>query len=52
MKKQMQYANAEGVQYVVLIGDSELADGTATVKNMADGTQVTVSQSEISSAIC
>lgn len=52
MKKQMQFANAEGVQYVVLIGDSELAAGTATVKNMADGTQVTVSQAEIVKALC
>ena len=52
MKKQMQYANAEGVRYVVLIGDKELADGTATVKNMADGTQVTVPQSEIANALC
>lgn len=52
MKKQMQYANAEGVQYVVLIGDSELAAGTATVKNMADGSQVTVPQAEIATVIC
>lgn len=52
MKKQMQFANAEGVQYVVLIGDSELAAGTATVKNMADGTQVTVPQSEIVKSLC
>lgn len=47
MKKQLQFANAEGVGYVVMIGDQELADGTATVKNMADGSQVTVPQSEL-----
>lgn len=52
MKKQMQYANAEGVEYVVLIGDSELANGTATVKNMTDGTQVTVEQSKLSEVLC
>ena len=52
MKKQMQFANAEGVQFVVLIGDSELAAGTATVKNMADGTQVTVPQADIVKALC
>lgn len=52
MKKQMQYANAEGVQYVVMIGDEELANGTATVKNMAAGTQQTVAQSELASALC
>ena len=44
MKKQMQYANSEGVKYVVMIGDTELSEGTATVKNMADGVQVTVPQ--------
>ncbi|MDE6559887.1 MAG: histidine--tRNA ligase [Muribaculaceae bacterium] len=52
MKKQMQFANSEGVQYVVMIGDSELAEGTATVKNMADGTQTTVSQSKLLDVIC
>lgn len=52
MKKQMQYANAEGVQFVVLIGDSELSDGTATVKNMTDGTQTTVEQSKLTELLC
>ena len=52
MKKQMQYANAEGVQYVVLIGDTELAAGTATVKNMADGSQQTVAQTELADVLC
>ena len=52
MKKQMQFANAEGVQFVVLIGESELASGTATVKNMADGSQVNVLQADIATALC
>lgn len=52
MKKQMQYANAEGVQFVVLIGDSELSAGTATVKNMTDGTQTTVEQSKLTELLC
>lgn len=52
MKKQMQYANSEGVGYVVMIGDKELADGTATVKNMTDGSQVTLSQSELPTYLC
>ncbi|MDE6018402.1 MAG: histidine--tRNA ligase, partial [Muribaculaceae bacterium] len=52
MKKQMQYANSEGVKYVVMIGDTELSEGTATVKNMADGVQVTVPQSKLSEVIC
>lgn len=52
MKKQMQYANSEGVQYVVMIGEDELANGTASVKNMTDGSQVTVDQSKLTEVIC
>lgn len=51
IKKQMQYANAEGVHYVVMIGEEELANGTATVKNMVDGSQQTIAQSELPSAL-
>ncbi|MDE7080532.1 MAG: histidine--tRNA ligase [Muribaculaceae bacterium] len=39
MKKQMNYANAEGVAYVAIIGEDELASGTVTLKNMATGEQ-------------
>ena len=39
MKKQMNYANKKGVQYVVLVGEDEMTSGTLTVKNMTDGTQ-------------
>ncbi len=42
MKKQIGYANALAVPFFAIIGESELADGTVTVKNMADGTQTTV----------
>ncbi|MBD5277980.1 MAG: histidine--tRNA ligase [Bacteroides sp.] len=52
MKKQMQYANSEGVQYVSMIGEDELAEGTVTVKNMKDGTQVTIPQSKLSETLC
>ncbi len=43
MKKQMDYANRKGVPYVAFVGESEMRDGTVTLKNMADGTQQTVS---------
>lgn len=43
MKKQMDYANRKGVPYVAFVGESEMRDGTVTIKNMADGTQQTVS---------
>ena len=39
MKKQMNYANAEAVPYVAIIGEDELADGTVTLKDMATGEQ-------------
>lgn len=52
IKKQMQFANSENARYVVMIGEQELADGTATVKNMVDGSQATVAQSELLSKLC
>ena len=42
MKKQMDYANRKQVPFVAFVGESEMKDGTVTIKNMADGTQQTV----------
>ena len=42
MKKQMEYANRLSVPYVVIIGSDEMAQGVATVKNMATGEQSAV----------
>ncbi|MFG6386271.1 MAG: histidine--tRNA ligase [Muribaculaceae bacterium] len=42
MKKQMAYANSSMIPYVAIIGESEAADGTVTLKNMVEGTQETV----------
>lgn len=42
MKKQMAYANSSMIPYVAIIGDSEAADGTVTLKNMVEGSQETV----------
>jgi histidyl-tRNA synthetase len=39
MKKRMQKANAAGAAHVVIIGESELANGVAAVKNLATGDQ-------------
>lgn len=46
LKKQMTYANAAAIPYVAIIGEAEVAAGTVTIKNMAEGTQVTVPVSE------
>ena len=39
MKKQMGYANSEKIPYVAIIGESELANGTVTLKDMTSGEQ-------------
>lgn len=39
MKKQMSYANDANVRYVAIVGESELAEGKVTVKNMESGEQ-------------
>ena len=43
MKKQLNYANKSNIQYVVLVGESELASNTFTLKNMVTGEQNTMS---------
>lgn len=39
MKRQMAYANHADIPYVALIGSEEAAQGCLTLKNMADGSQ-------------
>ena len=47
MKKQMDYANRKGVPFVAFIGESELQNGTVTLKNMTDGSQQTMTVDEM-----
>ena len=47
MKKQMSYANAHNIPYVALVGESELAEGKVTLKNMATGEQKLVTPAEL-----
>lgn len=42
MKKQMNFANKRNIPFVALIGESEIADNTITLKNMEAGTQETI----------
>ena len=51
MKKQMSYANAKQIPFVVLAGDNEIAEGKVTLKNMETGEQKLVSDDELISAI-
>lgn len=39
MKKQMNYANAKGIPFVAMVGESEMSSMTIAIKNMATGEQ-------------
>lgn len=45
--KQMNYANAKGVPYVVMAGENERSNGKFTLKNMSTGEQKLLSLSEM-----
>ena len=47
IKKQMNYANNKGVQFVVMIGEDEMKSAQLTVKNMSTGEQNEMSISEL-----
>ena len=47
MKKQMSYANANGVPYVALVGENEINEGKVTLKNMETGEQRLVAPDEL-----
>ena len=47
MKKQMNYANNKGIQFVVLVGEDEIKSGFLTVKNMLNGEQLKLTISEL-----
>ena len=47
MKKQMGYANAKAIPFVVLAGDNEMAENKVTLKNMETGEQKLVSTEEL-----
>lgn len=51
MKKQMSYANAKNIAYVAIIGENELNEGKAMLKNMETGEQVLVSAEELIAAL-
>ena len=47
IKKQMNYANNKGVQFVIMVGEDEIKSGKLTVKDMKSGEQSKWSISEI-----
>ena len=51
MKKQMSYANAKNIPFVVLAGENEMAAGKVTLKNMVSGEQTLVTAEELIAAV-
>ena len=47
LKKQMSYANAKNIPFVILIGDDEMTKGVYTLKDMVKGTQTQVSEADL-----
>lgn len=47
MKRQMEYANRRSIPYVAIVGENELKEHKATIKNMLSGEQESVEFSEL-----
>ncbi len=47
MKKQMSYADAKKIPFVAFVGESEIANNTVTIKDMATGEQKTIPAEEM-----
>ncbi len=47
MKKQMAYANAQGVPFVALVGEQEMEEGSIALKDMLTGEQVKLTAEEL-----
>lgn len=51
MKKQMSYANAHHVPFVALVGETEMAEGVVTLKNMETGEQTKLTTENLIEAL-
>ena len=51
MKKQMAYADSRNIPYVAIIGETELAEGKVTLKNMSTGEQKLLTHEELAAAL-
>jgi histidyl-tRNA synthetase len=51
MKKQMSYANDKHIKYVALAGETEIAEGKITLKNMDTGDQKLISTDDLLVAV-
>jgi histidyl-tRNA synthetase len=51
MKKQMNYANRKGIKFVVIAGETEIAEGMVNLKNMDTGVQQLVKAQDLAAII-
>ena len=51
LDKQFKFADSHNIPYVIIIGENEIANKTATIKNMATGEQNNIPQDEIMNMI-
>ena len=51
LKAQMRYANKINAKYTLVLGDNEIAEGKARLKNMADSTETEVLLTELGDAL-
>ena len=49
--KQFKYAEKKQVPFVVIIGSTELTEGTCIIKNIVSGEQKTISQQELTTQL-
>lgn len=47
LRKQFEYADKKGIEFVIIVGDEEIASNTLSIKNMRTGEQSKVSTEEI-----
>jgi histidyl-tRNA synthetase len=51
MKRRMERANKTGAHTAIILGEDEIAQGVATIKNLNDGTQTQLALAGIAAAL-
>jgi len=51
LKKQFSYANSRNIPFVVVVGETEIANKTVVLKNMVSGEQIELKDSELVTAL-
>jgi histidyl-tRNA synthetase len=51
LKKQMSYADAKKIPFIIIAGEDEIKNDSVTIKNMSTGTQVTIPAGDLASYV-